>query len=96
MQQYLTSKGYEVKKGTEKNKDSLISQIKSSWFETEEQASESYNSVKDWIFDRYVIAVLVLKMHTIRQANFETQLVRFSTQILLGQTWDSQPSATHS
>ncbi len=57
MQQYLTSKGYEVKKGTEKNKDSLISQVKSAWFETEEQASDSYHSVKDWIFDRYVIDI---------------------------------------
>lgn len=62
MQQYLTSKGYEVKKGTEKNKDSLIDQIKSTWFETEEQASDSYNSVKDWIFDR---CVYLEKMNTI-------------------------------
>ena len=54
MQQYLSSQGYEVKKTAEKNKDSLLSQIKSSWYETEEQASDSYNSVKDWIFDRFV------------------------------------------
>ncbi len=51
MQSYLSSKGQQVKKGTEKNKDSLLSQVKASWYETEEQASDAYNSVKDWIFD---------------------------------------------
>lgn len=54
MQSYLSSKGQQVKKGTEKNKDSLMSQVKSYWYETEDQASDAYNSVKDWIFDSYV------------------------------------------
>ena len=48
---YLNSRGKEIKKGTEKNKDSLLSQVESYWHETGEQASNSYNSVQDWIFD---------------------------------------------
>jgi hypothetical protein len=51
LQSYLTSRGQEVKKGTEKNKDSLLSQVKSSWYETENQATDAYGSVRDWIFD---------------------------------------------
>lgn len=49
---YLQSKGQQAKKGTEQNKDSLVSQVKSYWYETEDQASDAYSSVKDWIFDR--------------------------------------------
>lgn len=48
---YLTSKGYQAKKGTEKNKDSLVQQVKGYWTETEEQASDSYSSVSNWILD---------------------------------------------
>lgn len=54
LQKYLTAQGKEVKKGTEKNKDALVQQVKSAWAETEDQASDSYTSLKDWIFDRYV------------------------------------------
>ena len=55
LQSYLKSKGHEVKKGTEKNKDSLISQVKANWHENADAASDSYNSVKDWIFDMFPI-----------------------------------------
>jgi len=51
---YLTSQGQKAKKGTEKNKDSLVEQVQSYWHETSEQASNSYGSVQDWIFDRFV------------------------------------------
>lgn len=53
LQKYLGEKGYQAKKGTEKNKDSLVSQVKSAWHETEEQAYQAYESVKDWIFDSW-------------------------------------------
>ncbi|KAL9094751.1 MAG: hypothetical protein Q9165_003022 [Trypethelium subeluteriae] len=53
LQSYLSSKGKEAKKGTEENKDSLISQVQSSWQETGDQATEAYSSVKDWIFDTW-------------------------------------------
>ncbi len=48
---YLSSRGQEIKKGTEKNKDSLLSQVSGYWYESEQQASDSYSSVQDWIFD---------------------------------------------
>ncbi|KAI9803012.1 MAG: hypothetical protein M1825_002245 [Sarcosagium campestre] len=53
IQAYLKDRGQEAQKTTEKNTDGLIAQIKNSWYETEDQAQESYNSVKDWIFDSW-------------------------------------------
>jgi hypothetical protein len=50
---YLTSKGHQAKKGTEKNKDSLVAQVKSYWTETGDQASESYSNVQNWILDSW-------------------------------------------
>jgi len=50
---YLKARGEDVKKGAEKNKDSLIAQIKSSWTDTEEKANEAYSSTRDWIFDSW-------------------------------------------
>lgn len=50
---YLSSKGYEAKKGTEKTKDSLLSQMSSYWHETGDQANSQFEDVKAWIFDRY-------------------------------------------
>ncbi|KAL8718061.1 MAG: hypothetical protein Q9225_004769 [Loekoesia sp. 1 TL-2023] len=51
LQSYLSAKGTDVKKGTESNRQSLISQVQGLWHESAETASNSYNSVKDWIFD---------------------------------------------
>lgn len=53
LQSYLTQKGQQAKKGTEKNKDSLVSQVQQSWSETTDQASDAYGSVQDWIFDSW-------------------------------------------
>jgi hypothetical protein len=50
---YLASQGQQVKKGAEQNKDALVNQVKSSWYETEDQANEGYFSVKNWIFDTW-------------------------------------------
>jgi hypothetical protein len=52
---YLTSKGQQAKKGTEKDAKSLAEQVKVYWTETEESANQAYGSVKDWIFDSYVL-----------------------------------------
>lgn len=54
LQSYLGSKGQEVKKGTEKNKDTLIAQVQNYWHETADQANDAYNNVANWIFDTYV------------------------------------------
>ncbi|ROT36720.1 hypothetical protein SODALDRAFT_351987 [Sodiomyces alkalinus F11] len=53
LQSYLKSKGVEAQKGAESSKDSLLSQVQSSWYETSDQAQEAWGSVKDWIFDTW-------------------------------------------
>ena len=51
---YLQQKGVETKDAAAANKDSLIAQVKNSWYETEDKAEDAYSSVKDWVFDRSV------------------------------------------
>ena len=51
---YLTARGQQAKKGTEKDAKSLAEQVKVYWTETEDSANQAYGSVKDWIFDSYV------------------------------------------
>jgi len=53
LQSYLKSKGVDAKKATDTNKDSLVKQVKSYWTESADSASNSYSSMKDWMFDRY-------------------------------------------
>ncbi|KAF7192269.1 Stress response protein ish1 [Pseudocercospora fuligena] len=53
LQNYLSSKGQEVKKGTEKNKDSLVQQVEGLWHETADKANDAYGNVQDWIFDTW-------------------------------------------
>ncbi|MCJ1340646.1 hypothetical protein MMC09_005942 [Bachmanniomyces sp. S44760] len=53
LQKYLSAKGTEVKKGSESNKKSLVEQVKSSWTETSDSASDAYGNVKTWIFDSW-------------------------------------------
>ncbi|GIZ37680.1 hypothetical protein CKM354_000112000 [Cercospora kikuchii] len=53
LQNYITSKGQEVKKGTEKNKDTLVAQVQNLWHETADQSNEAYSSVQNWIFDTW-------------------------------------------
>jgi hypothetical protein len=50
---YLNSKGYETKKGSKQTKDSLVTQVKQYWVETEDSANQAYGNVKDWIFDSW-------------------------------------------
>ncbi|KAL9612655.1 MAG: hypothetical protein Q9167_002782 [Letrouitia subvulpina] len=51
LQSYMKFKGTEAKKGTESNKDSLVNQVEGIWHESTGTATNSYHSVKDWIFD---------------------------------------------
>lgn len=51
MSNYLTSQGHQIKKGTEKNKDSLLSQVQSYWHETVDQANDAYSNSQNWIFN---------------------------------------------
>ena len=50
---YLTLKGQQVKKGTEKDVKSLAEQVKVYWTETEDSANQAYGSVREWIFDTW-------------------------------------------
>lgn len=50
---WLSAKGYEAKKGTEKNKNALVDQVKGYWTETEDTGITAYESVKGWIFDTW-------------------------------------------
>ncbi|KJX99347.1 hypothetical protein TI39_contig363g00040 [Zymoseptoria brevis] len=50
---FLSSKGHEVKKGSENTKESLLSQVQSLWTETADSANDAYSNVHDWIFDSW-------------------------------------------
>ncbi|KAL7274512.1 hypothetical protein RUND412_002594 [Rhizina undulata] len=52
LQNYLSEKGHEVKKGHE-DKDSLVRNVKKYWYETEAAAEEALGNVKSWIFDTW-------------------------------------------
>ena len=58
----MSLKGQQAKKGTEKKKDSLIAQVKSYWFDTEDSVSNSYANIRDWIFDRYEVTAKSLNL----------------------------------
>lgn len=53
LQTWLSAKGVEAQKGAEANKDALISQVSSSWYETGDQAQQGWTNVKEWIFDTW-------------------------------------------
>jgi hypothetical protein len=53
LQSYLTLKGQQAKKGSEKDVKSLAEQVKVYWTETEDSANQAYGSVKEWIFDSW-------------------------------------------
>jgi hypothetical protein len=48
---YLKSQGQDIKKGTEKNKDSLLTQVQNSWKHTADSTNDAYSNVQNWIFD---------------------------------------------
>ncbi|KAH6678255.1 putative stress response protein ish1 [Halenospora varia] len=50
---YLQQKGVEVKDAAASNKDGLVAQVKSAWYEAEDKADDAWTSVKDWIFDSW-------------------------------------------
>lgn len=50
---YLQQKGVDTKDSAKAGKDSLVAQVKESWYETEDKAQGAYGSVKDWILDSW-------------------------------------------
>ncbi|KAK8212517.1 hypothetical protein IWZ01DRAFT_433189 [Phyllosticta capitalensis] len=53
LQSYLGQKGYDLKQGAADSRDSLVETVKSYWGETEDQATDAYSKVRDWIFDSW-------------------------------------------
>lgn len=50
---YLQSKGKQAKNEAAASKDSLVSQVKANWYETEGNAQSAWLNVKDWILDTW-------------------------------------------
>lgn len=50
---YLQQKGVDVKDSANANKDSLVSQVKGLWYETDDKSQDAYTSVKDWIMSTW-------------------------------------------
>lgn len=91
LQSYLKSKGHEIKKGTESNKESLVVQVKSYWTESADSASDAYKSIKDWIFDGSSSDLMMREFHMLTDS---TQLDRFSTESVSGQEQNPGSSAS--
>jgi hypothetical protein len=50
---YLQNKGHQVSSEAQETKESLLSQVKANWYETEENAHGAFVSVRDWILDTW-------------------------------------------
>ncbi|RYP46604.1 hypothetical protein DL768_007226 [Monosporascus sp. mg162] len=53
LQAYLKTKGIETKDAAESSKDSLLSKVQTSWYETEDKAHSAWANVRDWILDTW-------------------------------------------
>jgi hypothetical protein len=50
---FLQAKGKQAEAEAEATKDSLVSQVRTNWYETEENAHTAWASVRDWILDTW-------------------------------------------
>lgn len=50
---FLKQKGAQTSDAAAANKDTLVTQVKDYWYETEEKAEDAWTNVKDWIFDSW-------------------------------------------
>lgn len=50
---YLKQKGVETKDTAGANKDTLISQVQSKWYETEDKAQTAWEDTKNWFLDTW-------------------------------------------
>lgn len=91
LQSYLKSKGQDVQKGAESNKEALVSRVKSVWTDTTDSVAESSKSVKDWIFDG---SSNHSKQYEDVMLTYTTQLDYFSVEGIPRQARNSCPSTT--
>jgi protoheme ferro-lyase len=50
---YLKQKGVETQESAEETRDSLLSRVKSAWYESEDKSQNAWINVKDWILDTW-------------------------------------------
>lgn len=50
---YLKQKGVESKESAEETRESLITRVRNSWYETEDKAQNGWINIKDWILDTW-------------------------------------------
>ncbi|KAK4155013.1 hypothetical protein C8A00DRAFT_42325 [Chaetomidium leptoderma] len=50
---YLKQKGVETQESAGETRDSLITRVKGSWYESEDTAQNAWGSVKDWMLDTW-------------------------------------------
>ena len=50
---YLKEKGQDIQVAAADSKDSLVSQVKSNWYETDDATRQAWSSSKDWILDTW-------------------------------------------
>lgn len=55
---YLKAKGVETQNAAEESRDSLLSQVKGAWYETEDKSQQAWTSTKDWILDTWTDSAL--------------------------------------
>jgi hypothetical protein len=51
--EYLKLKGIETKDSAAASKDSLLTQVQSNWYETEDKTQSAWGNVRDWILDTW-------------------------------------------
>jgi hypothetical protein len=50
---YLKQKGVETQESAEETRDSLLTRVKSAWYESEDKTQNAWINVKDWILDTW-------------------------------------------
>ena len=50
---YLKQKGIDTKESAQQSRDSLVAQVRGTWYESEDSAQRGWVNVKDWILDTW-------------------------------------------
>lgn len=96
MNEYLKQKGIETKDSAAASKDSLLSQVRSNWYETEDKTQSAWGNVKDWILDTWTDSQLksFCDHHGIPGMSPST-ILRFAMNCVLTRFSSSTPEARH-
>jgi len=96
MNEYLKQKGIETKDSAAASKDSLLSQVRSNWYETEDKTQSAWGNVKDWILDTWTDSQLksFCDHHGIPGMS-SSAILRFEMNYVLTRFSFSTPEARH-